>query len=269
MTHHSQTCRSRMGHRPITQGKRVLRALLIAATMPSLMGLTRPAMAQAPVRFQALDAADFAPDVVLPPPPVAGSIEEKADLMAVHRLVESASPDRKAQAKEDAAHEDPSVFDGAAGIRLEDLPATWALLRLVQNEGEVAADLSKTRFSRLRPFAVDPTLPNCDGTAVPGRSYPSGHSTIGYSVGLMLAELMPHKASAILGLARDYALSRVICGVHYPADIDASHTLGTMVTVRLLLDPAVAGRIAAARAELARAQTVPPALARPKSASAQ
>jgi hypothetical protein len=90
MTHHSQTCRSRMGHRPITQGKRVLRALLIAATMPSLMGLTRPAMAQAPVRFQVLDAADFAPDVVLPPPPVAGSIEEKADLMAVHRLVESA-----------------------------------------------------------------------------------------------------------------------------------------------------------------------------------
>jgi hypothetical protein len=106
-------------------------------------------------------------------------------------------------------------------------------------------------------------LPNCDGTAVPGRSYPSGHSTIGYSVGLMLAELMPQKASAILGRARDYALSRVICGVHYPADIDASHTLGTMVTVRLLLDPAVAGPIAAVRAELARAQTVPPHLPGP------
>jgi hypothetical protein len=47
-----------------------------------------PARDGAGTRPVPLDAADFAPDVVLPPPPVAGSIEEKADLMAVHRLVE-------------------------------------------------------------------------------------------------------------------------------------------------------------------------------------
>jgi hypothetical protein len=70
VTHHSQTCRSRITGSPKASGS------FIAATMPSLMGLTRPAMAQAH------HAADFAPDVVLPPPPVAG-----ADLMAVHRLV--------------------------------------------------------------------------------------------------------------------------------------------------------------------------------------
>lgn len=46
MTHHSQTSRSRMRHRPITQGKPVHRALLIAAIMPSLTGRIAVARAE-------------------------------------------------------------------------------------------------------------------------------------------------------------------------------------------------------------------------------
>ena len=240
----------------MTHWKPITLALLLAAIVPSAAVTAQDATPKPkpPRQFQVLHASDFTPDVVLPPPPAPGSAEEKAELTAVHSLVDSASPARKAQAKADSELEDPSIFDGVVGAKLETMPATWALLKLVQNEGDVAADLSKVKFARLRPFAVDSTLPNCDGTKVPTRSYPSGHSTLGYSVGLMLAELMPQKASAILARARDYGLSRVICGVHYPADTDASHTLGSMVTVRLLLDPAAADRIAAARAELARIQ---------------
>ena len=235
--------------------KPVALTFLFASIVPlaaATAQMAQNAAPKAPKQFQVLHAADFAPDVVLPPPPAPGSNEEKAEVMAVHMLVDSASEARKAQARADADLEDPSIFDEAAGVKLKSLPATWALLKLVQNEGDRAADLSKIKFNRKRPFAVDPSLPNCDGSKLPTRSYPSGHSTLGYSVGLMLAELMPEKAPAIMARARDYALSRVICGVHFPSDTDASHTIGSIVTIRLLLDPAVADRIAAARAEVAQ-----------------
>ncbi|HEX8031823.1 MAG TPA: phosphatase PAP2 family protein, partial [Vicinamibacterales bacterium] len=87
----------------------------------------------------------------------------------------------------------------------------------------------------------------------PGRSYPSGHATLSYSVGPVLARLMPAKAGAIMARAQDYALSRQICGVHFPSDTEASHALGSMVSTRLLFDPSMQPKLDAARAELARA----------------
>ena len=66
-----------------------------------------------------------------------------------------------------------------------------------------------------------------------------------------LAQLLPDQAPAILARAHDYALSREICGVHFRSDTDASHVVGTLVAARMLADPRLAARIAAARTELA------------------
>ena len=60
----------------------------------------------------------------------------------------------------------------------------------------------------------------------PLRSYPSGHATMGYSLGIVLAALIPEKAQAILARAADYAYSREIRGDPYHADVEASHALG-------------------------------------------
>ncbi|MEF3315477.1 phosphatase PAP2 family protein, partial [Campylobacter jejuni] len=84
------------------------------------------------------------------------------------------------------------------------------------------------------------------------RSYPSGHSTLGYSVGVTLARLVPAKAGVIMARAQDYAMSREYCGAHYPSDTQASEVIGTMAATLLLSDPRLADKIAAARAELAR-----------------
>ena len=43
----------------------------------------------------------------------------------------------------------------------------------------------------------------------------------------------------------------MICGVHFASDTEASHVLATMITERLLVDPRMAAKVAAARAELA------------------
>lgn len=230
-----------------------LGAIAITALLPFATLSAQPAKSPAPRQFTVLHASDFQPTLVLPPPPARGSEQEKLELAQLHTLIADASPARLEQAKWDDAHEDPALFDEAIGMKLEALPATWALLTLVQHEGDTAADGSKVYFARIRPWGVDATLPNCDAGAgkKPTRSYPSGHATLGYSVGTVLARLMPDKAGAIMARATDYALSRQICGVHFPSDTEASHALGSVVATRLLLDPAMQPKIEAARNELA------------------
>lgn len=229
-------------------------SLLVAA--PIEAGLTQPSPKSAPAikKLIYLDPSSLAPERMLPAPPPAGSPQEGRELADLRQLIATTSPVRMAQAQWDDAHETPIIFDDVTGRKLEALPATWALLLAVQNEADRAADLAKVRFARMRPWGVDGSLPNCDAGKgkQPTRSYPSGHASLGYSVGWTLAELMPERAPAILALAEDYALSRQICGVHFRSDTEASHVLATLVAERLFTDPRLAERITAARAELAR-----------------
>lgn len=207
----------------------------------------------APKHFELIDPATVQPAQMLPAPAPGGSAAEATELAALHQLIATTSPERLAQAKSDDAHEDPSIFDAVTGVKLATKPATWALLRTVENDADLTGNLAKTYFARTRPWGVDATLPNCDAGKgkKPITSYPSGHAVLGYSVGWALAQLMPDKAQAILARAQDYALSREICGVHFPSDVEASHVIGTVVAARLFADPRLAGRIAAAKAELA------------------
>lgn len=254
-----------------TRSRTGLKGFVVAA---ALFAIPVAGSAQAVAATPPADAAwnyiaarDVDPGRILPAPPRAGSAAEAAELADVRRIVAAASPERLAQAHFDDEHEDPSIFDMAAGASFaaRALPATWALLRAVQTESDAATSMSKAYFRRVRPWGVDPTLPNCDagkGKSQLG-SYPSGHSALGYSVGAMLAELIPERAAAIQARAKDYALSRVICGVHFPSDTEASHVIGAIVVTRLLTDPRIAPMIAAARAELSRAELTRAGVSRP------
>ncbi len=88
-------------------------------------------------------------------------------------------------------------------------------------------------------------------------SYPSGHATMGYAAAAVLANLMPGNAQVILARASDYAESRLICGVHYRADIDAGQVLGNVLVARLMTKPAFQAELEAARAELTAAHIAP------------
>lgn len=201
-----------------------------------------------------LDPALFNPAQTLPAPPAHGSAEEAAEIDALHRLIASASKQRLAQAKADAEDEAPDLFNSTLGFDLKSKPATWALLTLVHAEARQASTAGKIFFHRMRPYSADPSLPFCERAADPAKpeftSYPSGHATLGYSVGWVLARLMPDRADALLARAHDYALSRQYCGAHYASDTEASHVVGTLAAATLWNDPRLAARIAAARAEL-------------------
>lgn len=234
-------------------------AAMLALLAPSEPALAQPATAARPARvLHFLTKADLRPSLLVPPPPAPGSPAEKAQIAELHRIVAAASPERLARARADDKQEDPSIFNETLGVDLRTMPATWELLALVHNEANVATNDAKEYFHRVRPWAVDPTLPNCDaGTGKPPtRSYPSGHSSLSYSVGLVLAQLVPERAEAVLSKAQDYAESREICGVHYPSDTEASHVIGTIVATRLLGNPAFQAKLPPVIRELREAHLI-------------
>lgn len=207
----------------------------------------------AEARLRYLDPAKFIAQRMVAAPPVAGSAAEVLEFSRLRALIAGTTPERMVQAQWDGDHEDPSLFNATLGRDLTKLPATWALLTLIQQETDVVIDQGKDFFARKRPYSVDPALPACvkDRMNKPARSYPSGHSGVGYSIGWTLAALLPEQAPQILTRADDYALSREICGVHFHSDTEASHVIGTLTAATLLGDRRLARQIAAARAELA------------------
>jgi acid phosphatase (class A) len=201
------------------------------------------------------------PSRLLAPPPKDGSPAQQQEMAAVKRMIQTRTAERYAQATWDAEHEDATPFAATIGpaFDLAKLPATARLLASVLNDQSVAASAAKDYFRRKFPVTAD--MPSsyrewtCDTPdrkpeSRPLRSYPSGHGTLGYSVGVVLAALIPEKSQAILQRAADYAYSREVCGDHYHSDVEASRALGTALGVMLLENAALKPQIDAAKAEL-------------------
>lgn len=212
-----------------------------------------PHVVKAPARF--LTGPLWAPRMIWPAPPAVGSVEEKRELAEMHRLIAAASPARIAQAALDGKAKNPTAFSAALGHDLRDLPHTWALLVTIEQEADALVEAGKGEFGRPRPYVTDRTMPTCVKVSAdkPSRAYPSGHAGFGYSTAWALARLAPGHAPAILDRAEDYALSRRLCGVHFPSDTAASHPVAVLVADRLLAQPALAQEVEAAKKELAEA----------------
>jgi len=233
----------------------IIRFLLTAASAALLMA--QPGFAQAPAAkpakvLQYLTPADIDPARLLPPPAADGSAAAKAELAELHRIIETASPERLSQARWDDEHEDASAFftTAGAGFDLKALPATAEVLHVVETDVSLAAGRAKTLFARKRPWVIDPTIKTCDPDDKPLTSYPSGHATYGYSLAMTYAVLMPDKAQAFMSRAADYAFSREVCGAHYPSDTEASQALSAAVVTALLKNPEFGAKVEAAKAEL-------------------
>lgn len=190
---------------------------------------------------------------ILPPPPADGSPAQKAELAEVEATVAARTPDALAQATADDRLENPMIYQGVlgAGFDLDNLPATAKLFRDVMSTQRTAANDAKKFFRRARPWLSDPALKTCGPRGIDWHSsYPSGHATMGYATGVVLAALIPEKAQAILTRANAYAENRIVCGMHFRRDIVAGQVLGTAVAVTLLNDADYKPEFDAAEQEL-------------------
>jgi acid phosphatase (class A) len=213
--------------------------LLLGFSASAQAGLLEPA---------AVDASRF-----LPPPPADGSADNKAEFAELAAIAARSTPDEMAAAARDARDENFDLFNNTVGLDLKALPQTSKLLTMVVEEEKGDAKDAKKFFHRARPYSADPTIRTCTPTK-PGKaatSYPSGHATLAFSSGVVLAALLPAKSQAIMARASQYAERRLVCGVHFRSDIVAGQQYGTIIALKLMDDPSFKAQMVKAQTELA------------------
>ncbi len=162
------------------------------------------------------------------------------------------------------------IFACAAGIRVSQAstPSLYSLLqRSIIDAGKSTAP-AKEKYDRPRPFVVydEPTCVKSDEAMLRGNgSFPSGHASLGWAWALILAELVPQRADAILARGYEFGQSRVICGVHWQTDVDAGRMIGSAVIAKLHANPEFVEHMRAASEEVRKASV---ASAQPASACA-
>jgi acid phosphatase (class A) len=194
------------------------------------------------------DAVDLA--AILPPPPAQDGPVTKAEIAEIHRAASAASPADKEQATADMK-EEVFLFADVMGPNFtpDRLPLAAKFFASVgDTEGEFVGPAHKN-FGRPRPPLADPTIATCE-TLKPSGAYPSGHSTFGYLQAIVLAQMVPEKRAAIFQRAAEFGQHRVVCGVHYPSDVEAGKLSAFAISAALLKNAAFQERFAPAKAEL-------------------
>jgi acid phosphatase (class A) len=209
---------------------------------------TEPAQPTTPERNPAVQVD---PSVFIPPPPIADGPLEMAERAIVRGPW---TAERRQQAVEDNQIDPFAAFDNVLGANFtgQNFPATAALLDRAGRAAGFAGDPIKFVHRRDRPFVHDDSIVTCIPRPTT-YSYPSGHAALGFGWALVLAELIPSRADAIIDRGRDFTWSRVVCGVHYPSDVDAGRIVASAAIALLHADPDFQRELTAARAELAAA----------------
>lgn len=268
----------------MTRAKPLRRALWLApaivmllAAAPSRISAVAATQGQAPVTASDGSAAnpgavdrmklppgylprEALPDslALLPPPPAPNSAAMRRDEEARDAAVALRGTPRFAAATTDAQIAFPQIaqdFSCAMGFEItqEATPKLYGLMARMMIDVGLSTYGAKNHYQRTRPFVVHAAAtcyPKDEAVLRGDGSYPSGHSALGWGWALVLAELNPDRADALLQRGRDFGQSRLICDAHWQSDIDAGRVIAAAAVARLHADPAFRADLAAARAEV-------------------
>lgn len=215
-------------------------------------------------------SSDAIPDslALLPQPPADGSASFALDLTYSQKSFSLRNGPAWDLAIQDAELSFPKAvgtYACALGVAVDEknAPHLFKLMKKVKQDAGAATAAAKNHYLRRRPFMVN-SAPLCtpDDKAhleVNG-SYPSGHNAIGMAWGLILAEIAPDQANAILARAQAYGLSRVVCNAHWYSDTLWGRYLAAYAVAKLHADQHFQHDLREAKDELAdmREQGLPP-----------
>ena len=229
--------------------------LLLAVTLASLGAIAGAKQAIGPAGY--LKPGVFDVQAVLPPAPKPTDprgIADRAIFNATRAL--QGSP-RWAMATNDVKSAPADLFGDfscAMGVALtpENAPRTASLLRRAMFDTGRQTEAAKRFYKRQRPFLID-RGPICQPAAEVADSYdyPSGHTTAGWTMATLLAQIAPDRATALLARGRAYGESRIVCGVHNASAVEAGRLSASSTLTAIQGDPAFIADLAAARQEIA------------------
>jgi acid phosphatase (class A) len=199
---------------------------------------------------------------LLPPPPAAGSAAQARDDASAKAAVALNGGPRWLVATQDAELKFPQAaetFACAMDVKISeaDTPKLYVLLRRTLADAGLSTYPTKNKYKRPRPFTVnnapictpaDEALLRNDG------SYPSGHSAIGWGWALVLTQVAPDRADALLARGRAFGQSRVICNVHWLSDTEEGRLMAAAAVAKLQSNAAFLADVEAAKAEVAAAR---------------
>jgi len=249
----------------------IITAMGLANAATAQVAPTSPAPPPAPAR-SALPTGYLTPQTwpdaakILPLPPTTGSAREAVDQGVFRATRALEGTPRWAMAQADVPTMPDAMLKGfscAVGMDLSTQTAPKLNTLLSRTAIDMGRQVSAVKdvFKRKRPYLIEAGKicmpPSVLLDASP--DYPSGHSTWGWSMSLILAELVPDRATAILNRGRAFGESRVVCGVHSPSAVEAGRTNGASLIATLHGQAAFRADLEAAREEVAalRAKATP------------
>ena len=198
----------------------------------------------------------------IPPAPKEGDARNALDwdIFVKTRALEGS--DRWAMAKSDDSYKPADLlkdFSCAVGVTLtpENSPTLLSIIGRSTIDAGMAAEAAKQLYRRDRPFLHNPGNICIDrnGGIAKSFDYPSGHASLGWTAGLVVAQLSPETATQVLARGRAYGESRVVCGVHNMSAVEAGRTNAAGVFAALQGSAEYRDALDKARAELAAART--------------
>ncbi|ENN86297.1 putative acid phosphatase [Rhizobium freirei PRF 81] len=205
-----------------------MRTFAKALSLLLVVGLASPVFAEDAKPFS--DAKEINLLDLLPPPPANDSAQTKAELGEILTIQVTRTPEMAARAVADSQENVwrfSDVIDNPKFTK-ENLPKFSAFFdRVVETEGAVV-DPAKDVWKRPRPHLYSDLVKPIVSLSKSG-SYPSGHTTVGTLMGVVLSNMVPEKRAAIMTRAWEYGHNRIVGGIHYASDIEAGRIVGMVI----------------------------------------
>mgnify|MGYP003590836490 CR=1 FL=1 len=182
---------------------------------------------------------------ILPLPPQENSAGQVRDNAIFQDMQAQEGSARWAQAAVDADLTDEHLgrpFSEVFGLEINEknTPTLFSMMQKIRLDSNVTTKSAKQHYNRTRPFIsmkVATCTPQDETTLKSNGSYPSGHTTIGWTYALLLAELRPDRQNEIIQRGYEYGQSRVVCNMHWQSDVDAGRVIAAAQFARLQADP--------------------------------
>jgi len=195
---------------------------------------------------------------LIPPPPSPGSTGFAHDEEISKKNLRLQGTPRFKLAAKDADLSFPNAADvfscaADAPITEKDTPRLYKLMQRILIDAGNISEMAKKRYWRDRPFLVNRQpicTPQHEKYIKNSSSYPSGHTAIGWAWALVLTEVAPDRADAIIARGRAFGESRIVCNVHWYSDVIEGFLLGAALVARLHANSEFRSDLDAARLEI-------------------